>query len=50
MAHKALITGIGGKEPKIDEEAFVAPTASVIGDVTLQAGRASGTERWPAAT
>ena len=38
MAHKALITGIGGKEPKIDGEAFVAPTASVIGDVTLQAG------------
>ncbi|MCH5674561.1 gamma carbonic anhydrase family protein [Streptomyces gilvus] len=38
MTHKALITGIGGKEPKIDEEAFVAPTASVIGDVTLQAG------------
>lgn len=38
MAHKALITGIGGKEPTIDGEAFVAPTASVIGDVTLHAG------------
>jgi carbonic anhydrase/acetyltransferase-like protein (isoleucine patch superfamily) len=38
MAHKALITGIGGKEPTIDGEAFVAPTASVIGDVTLQTG------------
>ena len=38
MAHKALITGIGGREPKIDETAFVAPTASVIGDVTLHAG------------
>ncbi|NNN37555.1 gamma carbonic anhydrase family protein [Streptomyces sp. S3(2020)] len=38
MTHKALITGIGGREPKIDEEAFVAPTASVIGDVTLEAG------------
>jgi carbonic anhydrase/acetyltransferase-like protein (isoleucine patch superfamily) len=38
MTHKALITGIGGREPKIDEEAFVAPTASVIGDVTLKAG------------
>ncbi|MEU6350772.1 gamma carbonic anhydrase family protein [Streptomyces sp. NPDC047072] len=37
MAQKPLITGIGGKEPKIDEEAFVAPTASVIGDVTLAA-------------
>ena len=38
MTHKALITGIGGRGPKIDEEAFVAPTASVIGDVTLEAG------------
>jgi len=38
MTQKALITGIGGKEPKIDEEAFVAPTATVIGDVTLGAG------------
>ncbi|MFE6281511.1 gamma carbonic anhydrase family protein [Streptomyces sp. NPDC057877] len=38
MTHKALITGIGGKEPKVDAEAFVAPTASVIGDVTLHAG------------
>ncbi|MEV2211829.1 gamma carbonic anhydrase family protein [Streptomyces sp. NPDC050997] len=38
MAHKALITGIGGREPKIHEESFVAPTASVIGDVTLEAG------------
>lgn len=38
MTHKALITGIGGREPKIDGEAFVAPTASVIGDVTLEAG------------
>ncbi|MDT0400817.1 MULTISPECIES: gamma carbonic anhydrase family protein [Streptomyces] len=38
MTHRALITGIGGREPKIDEDAFVAPTASVIGDVTLGAG------------
>ncbi|WSQ07618.1 gamma carbonic anhydrase family protein [Streptomyces sp. NBC_01231] len=38
MAHKALITGIGGREPQIREESFVAPTASVIGDVTLEAG------------
>ncbi|QNP73985.1 gamma carbonic anhydrase family protein [Streptomyces roseirectus] len=38
MTHKALITGIGGKEPRIDPAAFVAPTASVIGDVTLGAG------------
>jgi carbonic anhydrase/acetyltransferase-like protein (isoleucine patch superfamily) len=33
-----LITGIGGREPKVDEGAFVAPTSSVIGDVTLEAG------------
>ncbi|MFF5858679.1 gamma carbonic anhydrase family protein [Streptomyces sp. NPDC012751] len=38
MTHKALIAGIGGKEPRIDPGAFVAPTASVIGDVTLHAG------------
>jgi carbonic anhydrase/acetyltransferase-like protein (isoleucine patch superfamily) len=38
MTHRALITGIGGKDPEIDPEAFVAPTASVIGDVTLEAG------------
>jgi carbonic anhydrase/acetyltransferase-like protein (isoleucine patch superfamily) len=38
MTHKALITGIGGREPRIGTETFVAPTASVIGDVTLQAG------------
>ncbi|WP_405578903.1 gamma carbonic anhydrase family protein [Streptomyces sp. NBC_01092] len=38
MTHTALIKGIGGREPKIDGEVFVAPTASVIGDVTLDAG------------
>jgi carbonic anhydrase/acetyltransferase-like protein (isoleucine patch superfamily) len=38
MTHRALVVGIGGREPKIDAEAFVAPTASVIGDVTLGAG------------
>ncbi|WP_328429157.1 gamma carbonic anhydrase family protein [Streptomyces sp. NBC_00443] len=38
MAQKALVMGIGGREPKIDETAFVAPTSSVIGDVTLEAG------------
>ncbi|MBZ9640504.1 gamma carbonic anhydrase family protein [Streptomyces sp. PSKA30] len=38
MAQRALVTGIGGKEPKVDPEAFLAPTASVIGDVTLGAG------------
>ncbi|WP_133915283.1 gamma carbonic anhydrase family protein [Streptomyces sp. NBC_00582] len=38
MTHRALIVGIGGREPKVDEAAFVAPTASVVGDVTLEAG------------
>ncbi|AIJ17131.1 gamma carbonic anhydrase family protein [Streptomyces violaceoruber] len=38
MTQKALITGIGGKDPKVDAEVFVAPTASVVGDVTLHAG------------
>ncbi|MGW4446603.1 gamma carbonic anhydrase family protein [Streptomyces sp. NPDC004682] len=38
MTHQPLIVGIGGREPKIDPDAFVAPTASVIGDVTLSAG------------
>ncbi|KUM99207.1 anhydrase [Streptomyces yokosukanensis] len=38
MTQQALIVGIGGREPRVDPEAFVAPTASVIGDVTLHAG------------
>ncbi|GAA0636978.1 gamma carbonic anhydrase family protein [Streptomyces thermocarboxydovorans] len=38
MTHEALITGVGGREPKVDPEAFVAPTASVVGDVALEAG------------
>jgi carbonic anhydrase/acetyltransferase-like protein (isoleucine patch superfamily) len=38
MTHKALIAGVGGREPRVDEEAFVAPTATVIGDVSLGAG------------
>lgn len=38
MTQGPLIVGIGGKEPRVDVEAFVAPTASVIGDVTLGAG------------
>jgi carbonic anhydrase/acetyltransferase-like protein (isoleucine patch superfamily) len=33
-----MIKGIGGRDPKVDEDVFVAPTASVIGDVTLRAG------------
>ncbi|MFJ1655653.1 gamma carbonic anhydrase family protein [Streptomyces sp. NPDC088337] len=38
MADKALIVGIGGREPQVDEGAFLAPTATVIGDVSLGAG------------
>lgn len=38
MTQKALIVGIGGNEPRLDAEVFVAPTASVIGDVTLHTG------------
>ncbi|MDX2591192.1 MULTISPECIES: gamma carbonic anhydrase family protein [Streptomyces] len=38
MTHKAMIVGFGGKEPRLDGEVFVAPTASVIGDVTLGPG------------
>jgi carbonic anhydrase/acetyltransferase-like protein (isoleucine patch superfamily) len=38
MTQQALIVGTGGREPQVDPEAFVAPTASVIGDVTLHAG------------
>ncbi|GAB2731037.1 gamma carbonic anhydrase family protein [Streptomyces bullii] len=37
MAQRALIAGIGGREPKVDSGAFVAPTATVIGDVTVGA-------------
>lgn len=38
MGHEALITGIGGKDPKIDQDAFTAPTSVVLGEVTLHAG------------
>ncbi|MFF7651516.1 gamma carbonic anhydrase family protein [Streptomyces sp. NPDC007983] len=38
MAERALIAGVGGKEPKVDPEAFTAPTSVVIGDVSVAAG------------
>ncbi|MDQ0778804.1 carbonic anhydrase/acetyltransferase-like protein (isoleucine patch superfamily) [Streptomyces aurantiacus] len=38
MTHKALIMGVGGKDPKVDPEAFAAPTSVVLGDVTLHPG------------
>ncbi|MFJ5265403.1 gamma carbonic anhydrase family protein [Streptomyces sp. NPDC088387] len=38
MTDRALVVAIGGRKPEIDESAFVAPTSSVIGDVTIGAG------------
>lgn len=38
MTQGPLIAGIGGKEPKVAPDAFVAPTSALIGDVTLGAG------------
>ncbi|MFF4760978.1 gamma carbonic anhydrase family protein [Streptomyces sp. NPDC001292] len=38
MTDKALIAGIGGREPQVAEGTFLAPTATVIGDVALGAG------------
>ncbi|MFJ4829088.1 gamma carbonic anhydrase family protein [Streptomyces sp. NPDC088747] len=38
MTQRALIAGIGGKDPKVDPEAFAAPMSVVIGEVTLHAG------------
>ncbi|MCH0562549.1 MULTISPECIES: gamma carbonic anhydrase family protein [unclassified Streptomyces] len=38
MTQQALIRGIDGRRPRVDGDTFVAPTASVIGDVTLAAG------------
>jgi len=38
MTQRALVAGIGGKDPKVDPEAFVAPMSVVIGEVTLHAG------------
>ncbi|MFD7710490.1 gamma carbonic anhydrase family protein [Streptomyces sp. NPDC059785] len=38
MTHRALITGVGGKDPELDPEAFAAPTSVVLGEVTLHRG------------
>ncbi|MFE7119813.1 gamma carbonic anhydrase family protein [Streptomyces sp. NPDC057654] len=38
MAERALIAGVGGAEPRVDPQAFTAPTSVVIGDVTVAAG------------
>jgi carbonic anhydrase/acetyltransferase-like protein (isoleucine patch superfamily) len=34
---RAVIAGVSGKQPKIDEDAYAAPTSVVVGDVTLAA-------------
>lgn len=36
--HQAVIAAVGGREPKVDEDAYTAPTSVVVGDVTLGAG------------
>ncbi|KOT87212.1 anhydrase [Streptomyces sp. NRRL F-5755] len=38
MEQRALIAGVGGKEPDVDAEAFLAPTSVVVGEVTLAPG------------
>lgn len=42
MTARALISPVGGKEPKIDQKAFTAPTSVVLGEVTM----APGTSVW----
>ncbi|WP_432144557.1 gamma carbonic anhydrase family protein [Streptomyces sp. bgisy084] len=38
MTARALISPVGGKEPKIDQKAFTAPTSVVLGEVTMAPG------------
>ncbi|MEU8911864.1 gamma carbonic anhydrase family protein [Streptomyces nigrescens] len=38
MAERALISPVGGKEPKVDQKAFTAPTSVVLGEVTMGPG------------
>ncbi|MFD7661114.1 gamma carbonic anhydrase family protein [Streptomyces sp. NPDC059788] len=38
MEQRALVAGVGGKEPAVDPEAFTAPTSVVVGEVTLAPG------------
>lgn len=37
-AHQPLVIGVGGRRPVVDPAAWIAPTASVVGAVTLGAG------------
>lgn len=38
MTENALVTAVGGQEPRIHPEAFTAPTSVVAGEVTMAAG------------
>ncbi|MGW1375491.1 gamma carbonic anhydrase family protein [Streptomyces sp. NPDC002446] len=38
MTAGALISQVGGKQPTVDQKAFIAPTSVVLGEVTLAAG------------
>ncbi|WP_344323154.1 gamma carbonic anhydrase family protein [Streptomyces macrosporus] len=38
MERRAMIEGVGGREPVVALGAYVAPTAVVVGDVALSAG------------
>ncbi|MDT0458512.1 gamma carbonic anhydrase family protein [Streptomyces sp. DSM 41527] len=38
MAGRALISPVGGKKPKVDQEAFTAPTSVVLGEVSMAVG------------
>ncbi|RXS88185.1 gamma carbonic anhydrase family protein [Streptomyces sp. TM32] len=38
MTGRALISAVGGKEPRVDQAAFTAPTSVVLGEVSMAAG------------
>jgi carbonic anhydrase/acetyltransferase-like protein (isoleucine patch superfamily) len=38
MERRAMIAGVVGREPVVDPEAYAAPTAVVVGEVSLGAG------------
>lgn len=38
MTERPLISAVGGKEPRLDETAFAAPTSVVVGEVTMRPG------------
>ncbi|MFF3751970.1 gamma carbonic anhydrase family protein [Streptomyces sp. NPDC002018] len=38
MTERALVRGVGGKEPVVDPSAFLAPACVVVGEVTVGAG------------